>query len=244
MQGVVGDVYERKEKPPLVRFERVPVEDIEASKAQGRYVSKDVDYALVTPPYSKDVFKQPVQDWLGNMYRDVQGARLPAEWLEGFKKAYAAFQNGQELPVVGTPIKGWGIISPAMQENLIRDGIMTVEMLADITDEGIRRVGMGAVDLKNKAHGWLAQLNDKGPLTQEIATQKAENHALKVQLETLQKQVNALMQGQRVEVPQVAQESEESILDDSDLIAEYTAKFGKPPHHRMKPETIREALKG
>ncbi len=29
----------------------------------------------------------------------------------------------------------------------------------------------------------------------------------------------------------------------SDLAARYTEKFGKKPHHFMKPESIREALK-
>lgn len=243
MQGVVGDVFERKEKPPVVRFERVPVEDREESIKQGKYVAKDVDYALVTPPYSRDVFKQPVTEWFENLYRDMMAERLPKEWLDGFKKMYDAFKNGQELPVQGTPIKGWGIISPSMQENLIRDGITTVEMLADITDEGIRRVGMGAVELKHKATGWLKQLNDKGPLTQEIATVKGENHALKVQLETMQKQIQALMQGQKVEVAAVEITQVDSILDDEDLIAEYVAKFGEKPHHRMKAETIRAKLK-
>lgn len=33
-------------------------------------------------------------------------------------------------------------------------------------------------------------------------------------------------------------------VDVSDPVAAYTAKFGKAPHHKMKPETILAALKG
>jgi len=29
----------------------------------------------------------------------------------------------------------------------------------------------------------------------------------------------------------------------ADLILQYEAKFGRPPHHRMKPETIAQALR-
>jgi hypothetical protein len=38
-------------------------------------------------------------------------------------------------------------------------------------------------------------------------------------------------------------EEEEPPLAAADLRAAYENKFGKPPHHRMKPETIQEALK-
>ncbi len=33
-------------------------------------------------------------------------------------------------------------------------------------------------------------------------------------------------------------------FDLAKLTEEYATKFGKPPHHRMKPETIMEALSG
>ena len=69
---------------------------------------------------------------------------------------------------------------------------MTVEDLARINDEGLRRFGIGAADLKNKAIAWLAQLDDKGPLTQEIAALKAENASLKKQVESLTKKVETL----------------------------------------------------
>jgi hypothetical protein len=62
-----------------------------------------------------------------------------------------------------------------------------------INDEGIRRIGMGGVDLKRKANAWLAQLQDKGPLTQKVASVEAENDQLRMQVETLAKQVSQLM---------------------------------------------------
>jgi len=124
--------------------------------------------------------------------------------------------------------------------------ILTVEDLSQVNMEGLTRIGMGAVDLKNKATGWLSQLNDKGPLTQKIASVMSENEQLKKSVESLQKQVEKLMEHARNGQPAAPVESvgiaAADILDDGDIVAQYTEKFGKPPHHRMKPENIAAAL--
>lgn len=166
------------DRMPYVRFERRPVEDKAASLEAGQYIAKDVDYALITPPYSKDVMVYKASNWFDQLKVDVSNGRLPPEWLDKWKKGYAAWQEGQELPVDGTPIKGWGVISPAQQETLIKMHVLTVEDLAAITDEGIHRVGMGGLDLKNKAKAWLKQLKSKGPATVEIAELKSKNKQL------------------------------------------------------------------
>lgn len=192
--SVVDVVTGRKEIPAIVRFERVPVEDKAASIREGRYVGKDVDFVYITPPYSKDEIPKKVTSWIDQMRQQVQTQRLPQAWMDRYVAEYEAWKNGQELPLEGTPIKGWGVISPAQQEALIRSKVMTVEMLAKITDEGIKLVGMGTFELKNKAIAWLAQLQDKGPLTQEVATLKTDNAVLKGSIEHLEQKVLNLME--------------------------------------------------
>lgn len=192
MSAVVGDIFERKERAAHVRFERRAIEDKPASLLAGHYIGKDVEFALITPPYSRDVFVTEVAHWLNTLDQDVRNGRLPAEWQDGYKKQLAAWRAGQDLPPVGSPIRGWGVLSPAQQEMLTSMNILTVEDLALMNDEGMRRIGMGGLELKNKAKGWLAQLQDKGPLTQEIAAVKAENAVLKTSLESLEAQVKAL----------------------------------------------------
>lgn len=237
--SVVGMV-DTTERPPLVRFERRGVEDRNASIEHGRYVERDVDVALVTPPGSRDVMVHAVEDWLKNLQRNVVEMRMPQGWLDRYREQYEHWRKGEELPLNGTPIKGWGVISPAQAKNLISLNILTVEDLAQLNDEGIRRIGMGGVDLKHKANAWLRQLEDKGLLTQEHAALKAENKSLKDQLDSLTKQVEMLMQANKSpsQAPVI-----NSILDEEDVLRnQYIAKFGKPPHHAMKPETIKERL--
>ncbi len=95
----------------------------------------------------------------------------------------------------GTPIRGWGVLSPAQQEAIIHNNVLTVEDLATLNEEGLRRIGMGAVQMKTKASAWVAQLQDKGPLVQEIAAVKSENAVLRTSLESLQRQVASLQEG-------------------------------------------------
>lgn len=190
----------REDRPAYVRFQRRPMKDAAASHKEGRHVSRDVDFALVTPPYSRDVFEQVASEWLAQMEKEVRNSRLPREWYERYVSAYERWKKGEELPLDGTPIKGWAVISPAQMANLIAINILTVEDLAAANDEGRRRIGMGAQDLCDKAKAWLSQAKDKGPLTMENSALKSENQALRSRNEELDARVKEL--AERVEILQ------------------------------------------
>lgn len=250
------DVATREEQKPFARFERAAVEDKAASLAAGHYVAKDVDYALVTPPYSKDVFKAKVSQWFENLKADLANGRIKPEWLRQYQEEYKAWKEGKELPLDGTPILGWAVISPAQQETLIRNGIRTVESLAQVNHEGQSRIGMGAIELMYKAQAWLQQVNDKGKATMELAHFRKQNDELKETVAALQKQVE-LLASQQGNVPPKPSIVVSDLIEagappqrpvpvpavEVDLIAAYTAKFGEKPHHRMKRETIVAKLK-
>jgi len=193
MNAAVGGVFDREERKAYVRFEMVAEEDLVASKTEGRYISKDVEYAKITPPYSKDCVVQKVVTWLAQMEENVRNDRLPRKWADEYLAQLAAWRKGQELPPEGTAIRGWSMISPAQQENCIRVNILTVEDLAGVNDTGARMLGMGSLDLKNKAIAWLAQAKDKGPLTIEVTALKRDREIDRATIETLKEQVKQLM---------------------------------------------------
>lgn len=193
MNDTISSVMERKSIAPLVRFERLPVEDKAASLALGRAITKDMEYAHITPPYSKDEVVKKAKAFLAELPGKVARGGLSQEQADRYQKQYEAWKNGLEEPLVGTPIRGWPVLTPAQQENLIRVNIPTVEYLAEANDEGLSRIGMGALEQKRKAIAWLAQANDKGPLTQQMAALQTENDVLKMSLATLTKQVEGLM---------------------------------------------------
>jgi polyhydroxyalkanoate synthesis regulator phasin len=139
------------------------------------------------------------------------------DWIEMFRRKYEAWKKGQEMPIEGTPIRGWGVISPAQQEMLIHIGIMTVEDLAAVNDEGMRRIGIGAVELKTKAKAWIAQLRDKGPLTMHVTALEKENARLKETVSALETEVAKLrasfaqIAGQAVVQQQVQREEKKEV---------------------------------
>ena len=181
-----------KEKMPYVSFRTESEEDIKASREKGRYVPVDVDYACITTPGTKDVLLEKIPDWWDKKYDEVRNGRCPQAWLDKWKADYDRYKKGQELPTEGTPIRGWSMISPAQQEAIIRANILTVEDMATASDTAIQAIGMGAVNIRYKAEAWLKQAKSKGPLTQEMAAVKKERDSLKIQVETLEKQVSEL----------------------------------------------------
>lgn len=193
MSDAIMEVTERKERAPYIRFETVTEEDIPATRAMGRFVGKDVDYALITPPYSRDINKHKLPQYWELLKSDVEGGRFRREWYDDWMKKYETYKQGKEIPPDGVPVRGWGVISPAQQETLIRMNILTVEDVAGMNDEGIKRIGMGAIELRTKAKAWLAQMNDKGPLTIEVADLTQKNAVLEGQVKTLTEQVQKLM---------------------------------------------------
>lgn len=242
---------DREERPAYVRFERRPIEDKAASLAAGRSVSKDVDFALVTPPYSKDCVEFKVETWLRNMESNVRNKRIPEKWMDHWKKSLEAWRNGQEEPLNGIPLKDSTAWSPAEIKNFLAAGFRVVEDIADANDEGLKRLGMGGQAHKNKAISIIQAAKDHGPLIQQVSALEKENSQLKGSVEALQEQVQRLLeQAKSVDVSrETFQEPGISVSDiidepivESTLEQQYEAKFGKKPHHKMKEENIRKAL--
>ena len=60
-------------KPPFVIFETRAVEDREQSIAEGHYVAKDVNYAIITPAGTKDRIEKVAEDFAAEVAKAVQG---------------------------------------------------------------------------------------------------------------------------------------------------------------------------
>lgn len=178
----VGNMSIREERPSYVRFERKAVEDRAASLREGRLMTKDVDFALITPQGSKDIVVKEVLSWFVVLDQYVREERIPTVWVKQYKEAYAAWKSGQEPSPLGTPIKGWQVLSPAQQANIIGANILTVEDLAQANDEARRRIGMGAQEHVDKAIAWLKAAKGAGIPAQEMAAMHAKIRQLEAQI--------------------------------------------------------------
>ena len=182
-----------KERPPFVRFETRSIEDRQASIASGCYTGKDVDFAVITSPGSRDCVERIAVEWLEQTSAHAQEGRLPAEWARGFREHYTAWKAGKEAPLNGHPISDWPSIGPSVVKMLQGLNVRTIEDLAAANEETIRRMGMGSRDLKQKAIDWLQSAQGNGKVTEELSTLRGENEALQVRCESLETQLRELV---------------------------------------------------
>lgn len=194
----------RENRPSYASFERVAIEDRAATIANnGRYTTKDVDMAMITPAGSKDRIPRFVGyngdrlppdpgSWFEELDMQVREERMPPGIAQQYKDAYFAWRRGQEVPLNGTPIKGWSVLSPSQQHNVIASNVLTVEDLAQANAEALGRIGMGAMDLKKKAETWLKASNDVGKVVTENEGLLIRCNSLEAQNATLTLRVKEL----------------------------------------------------
>jgi hypothetical protein len=254
----IGELLERdlRERPPHLRFSREAVENPVETQRQGISVSVDVDYVTVTQVGGGgNGVKWKINQARSYYQAEIRNGRMNPQWLADFDKMYALWKDGQELPVNGTPIRGWMLISAAQQANLIAKGIATVEDLAALNAEGAQRIGMGAIELKNRAIATLQAAKDVGPLVMKNAALEAQVLIITANYEDLKRKLDEMLSSQNrtggeptnYAIPDSSRITASDIIDNSesdldDLKEQYQKKFGEPPHHRMKRETIERAL--
>jgi hypothetical protein len=147
--------------------------------------------AFITVPGNKDTVERYAEDWLKDLDKRAQDGLCPQDWPTHFRNGYERWKLGEEAPVNGTPIKGWGNLSPAEQKGVIAAGIVTVEDLALANETALRSMGMGALTYKQKAQAFLQAAAGPGKLVEEVAAMKVENETLKAQVAELMKRLPA-----------------------------------------------------
>lgn len=183
-----------QDRPPFVSFEVRAEEDRQASIEAGHYVTKDFDYALVTPAGSKDRVEQKVVEWFAKLRTQVREERFPAAWLENYESAYKAWKSGQEIPLDGTAIKNWPILSPSQVRTLLELNVRTVEDLAAANEELVVRLGMGGRSLRDKAREWAkAKGGDAGKQAEEIVALRLKLEAAETARAAMETELRALM---------------------------------------------------
>lgn len=156
-----------KARPPHIRFVTRPVEDRNASIAAGHPVFTDRAHVILTPQGSKDSVEKVASEWLEASDTQVREERLPAEWAEKFHAAFDHWKRGEEIPVEGTALANWPVITPAELQSCKNVHILSLEELAVANDEAIRRLGMGGLSLKQRAIKYLAASAGPGKLIAE-----------------------------------------------------------------------------
>ena len=184
-------VHIQQARPPHVIFERRAEEDRQASIEAGRYISRDVDYAIVTPSGSKDRVERVVSDWFSMLAGEVRAERWPQAWLDQLKSGYEAWTRGQTPPESGTPLSTWPALSPAQVKNWAQIGLRTIEELAEANEEALTAYGMGARDMKSRAKLFLENAGDSAALVAKLRASEELIASMQVRMESLEAQLKA-----------------------------------------------------
>lgn len=163
-------------RPPLVQFEVRAVVDHAKKQETGHMAYKNVTFVMVTTEGGKNVFEDEVGNWLTRQRENADKGRIPYKHLEFFEECYSRFQKGQEMLIDGVDLKMWPIIDPARLKICQQAGVYTVEGLAEANEDVLRRIGMGARELKQMAKDWLSQ-GDKGKVNDELADLRSKLEA-------------------------------------------------------------------
>jgi hypothetical protein len=133
-------------RPPFVEFKQIAKHDPKRSEELGYRVTKNVDMAFIMQPGSRDQVEIEAEAWLNSIKRKMLDAApdaYPQEWVDGFRKKYEMWKEGNEAPLNGTSVKEWPVLSPAQVQNFIALGLLTIEDVAAMTEEAMGRYGMG-----------------------------------------------------------------------------------------------------
>jgi hypothetical protein len=162
------------DRPPYVVFEYRPVEDRARSVAEGHYVAKDVAFVLVTRPGSKDTHVEEAASWISKLKERARQGQIPETWATAFEEKFKSWLKGEEVPLNGTPIKTWPVISPSASKAIIQAGFLTVEDLAQAADSEVSSIGTGAISYKQKAIHWLEQASSSGKIVERLSALEAQ----------------------------------------------------------------------
>lgn len=134
-----------KPGPISARFymeDRPEVLATEATKKRLEDIGEEIDPSDFSPKEFIEIKTDDHKTVIVREARDKDKKRFAHE--------YAAFKFGRPQ-LQGTPLEKWGEIKDGMRKVLLKSGILTVEQFAGATDDFLKAIGPGFVDLRVKA---------------------------------------------------------------------------------------------
>lgn len=169
------DSYEPPRKDAPTVFPRFHVEarhNAHKSAAEGRAIYDDVEYVEIT---------------VAGDTRTVVDERVKDEHKARWPQAYAAFKEGRELAVDGTPLEAWPLLMPSQVAEFKALNIRTVDALAALDDGNLNRLGTGGRMIRDRAKAFLESAAGSAPAIKALA----DNEDLKGQMAVMQTTIDA-----------------------------------------------------
>lgn len=156
-----------------VRFFRDKVKMGFASEQAGHPVFEDADFIEIATP--------------GDLNTIIHRVATDKD-KANFAALYAQFKAGQEPSAEGIPLEAWAKLTPAQVGNYKAKGFRTVEHIAEMNDNVVASIGMGAHGDKVAAKAYLALAKDSALAQKQALEIDRQNQTI----QDLQRQVQEL----------------------------------------------------
>lgn len=155
------------------RFYVQAMPDGKRSQEEGRPIFRDVEMVEIRIAGDK---------------LNIIDTKVNDEHRQRWPQHYAAFKAGRQVATVGTPVDEWPILTASKVAELKALNIFTVEALAELSDTGLAKMGMGARELQNKAKAFL-ETAKSGAVTNRLVQ---ENERMRLEIDMLKQQIREL----------------------------------------------------
>lgn len=147
-----GRLQDKGDDKMLVRFYSEAVEDVGASKREGRPICNEVVFVEIIAP--------------GQAGKQEFVAPATAEHKQRFPRQWARFEAGEKAVTEGTPVEMWPIVSRSFAKQLKMSGFHTVDEIANVNDNDLKALGPGGREVRDRAKAFLDEagrnaLNDR-----------------------------------------------------------------------------------
>lgn len=235
---------EQVNKLAFADFYNGTVKNETKSLEMGRPIFDDVEMIRIRwAGNTKNEFHAPANDRSDRPVTDPGTTdKYWPKWKDhpDFRAAYEAFKQGQAIASNGTPLEEWSFLTAARRAELKAINIMTVDQIANLGPDGMKRLGMEGPKLQEQAKLYL----ERAAGSAVDARYAAEREAMQRQIDELKAMIQGGAQPAPVKVarakPKAADEPDVTAspfyaMDDESirLWCKEADPAGEQPHHRL-----------
>ena len=211
-------------------FESEPEEDKAESKKQGRPIFKTKELVRIRfVGDNKRVHVAPASE-VSKRVMDETGNWVGLSYKERWPRHYDAFKAKQAPIVDGTPLRELTSLTAAKIAELRALNIHTIEALASLDTTGQKRLGMGALALKQQAQAHLDKMQGESVEMRLVE----QNAALQAQIDQMKAQMADLSK-QPIETVTVSPFQE---MEADDIRAWLADRTGERPHGNLSHDKL------
>lgn len=152
------------------------------SEKAGRPIFKDFPFIRITIPGDTN---------------NIIERKLTEQDKHKYPRAWADYERGESQGYTGTPLEQWPQITRAQVKEAKYFEVHTVEQMAGLADAHCQKLGMGFMELRNKARAYIDAANG----TAQSTAQAAENQRLSDELKALREQIADMAEAKKLGRP-------------------------------------------